>query len=225
MTRMLLAVAAALLATLAPAPDAATARVAERDWTATVTQTPTGAFVMGNPKARVKLVEYLSLTCDHCAHFAAEALGPLKSNYIRSGLVSLELRHAIRDPFDIAASLLVRCEGPGGYFAATETVLAKQPEWLQRASELPGEEPGDKPMNERLIAMAKASGLDTLFPPARVGPCLSNPAEHKRLAAMADEAWVKRKIEGTPAFLINGVVQPDVASWDALEPKLKAALK
>lgn len=218
MMRMLLAMAAALFALAAPA-------AAQRDWTTMVTQTPSGAFVMGNPKAKVKLVEYLSLTCDHCAHFAEEAFGPLKAGYIRSGKVSLELRHAIRDPFDIAAALLVRCQGPGGYFQSTETVLARQPEWLQRASQLPEEEPGDKPMGERLIAMAKGSGLDTMFPPARVAPCLSNAAEHKRLAAMADEAWVKRKIGGTPAFLINGVIQADVASWDALEPRLKAALK
>jgi protein-disulfide isomerase len=30
---------------------------------------------------------------------------------------------------------------------------------------------------------------------------------------------------GTPAFVINGTMAKDVASWDKLEPQLQAALK
>ena len=37
------------------------------DWTKTVTETPAGGYVMGNPEAPVKVVEYASLTCNHCA--------------------------------------------------------------------------------------------------------------------------------------------------------------
>jgi protein-disulfide isomerase len=42
---------------------------------------------------------------------------------------------------------------------------------------------------------------------------------------MTEEAWEKRKIPGTPAFLINGVLQENVSGWDALEPKIRAALR
>lgn len=226
--RMLFALAAALMALLAPLPaDEAAAR---RDWTATVTRTPAGAFVVGNPKAKVKLVEYLSLTCGHCAHFTGEAWGPLKAAYVGKGLVSLEVRHALRDAFDVTASLLSVCEGPEGYFDAIETVLAKQDEWSARAGSFQEEGLEAKPMNERMMALARGSGLDLLFAGrgmarARIAACLSNPAEQRMLTAMAQEAWSKRKIGGTPAFLINGVLQPEVSSWEALEPKLKAALK
>ena len=37
------------------------------DWTTVVSATPEGGFVMGNPNAKVKLVEYGSMTCPHCA--------------------------------------------------------------------------------------------------------------------------------------------------------------
>jgi len=226
--KILLGAVAALLALIAPLP--ADDAMARRDWTATVTRTPAGAFVVGNPKAKVKLVEYLSLTCGHCAHFSQEAWGPLKAGYIGKGLVSLEIRHALRDGFDVTASLLSVCEGPKGYFDAIETVLAKQGEWALRANSFQEEGIEAKPMNERMMVFARGAGLDLLFAErgmarARMAACLSNAAEQKLLTAMAQEAWGERKIGGTPAFLINGVMQEHVASWEALEPRLKAALQ
>ncbi|MEO8619159.1 MAG: thioredoxin domain-containing protein, partial [Sphingomicrobium sp.] len=50
-------------------PTKAKAKVAT-DWSKTVAATPEGGIVMGNPKAKVTLVEYGSLTCSHCKHFA-----------------------------------------------------------------------------------------------------------------------------------------------------------
>ena len=44
------------------------------DWTQTVAATERG-FRMGNPNAPVKLVEYASITCPHCAEFSAEGGG------------------------------------------------------------------------------------------------------------------------------------------------------
>lgn len=206
---------------------------AARDWTKIVSQTPAGAYVMGNPAAKVKLVEYLSLTCSHCAHFAQEGWPPLKANYIGKGLVSLEVRHAVRDGFDLTGSMLARCTGPKGYFGASEAILGGLPIWGPRASEF-AEQAGpaldDKPIGERMQAIAKGSGLDVLvaargLPLGRVKACLSNAAEQKKLAAMAKEAWSERNIGGTPSFLINGELQPGMATWQALEPKLQAALK
>lgn len=231
MIRMLLAVLAGLMpfAALPSAVQAAT-RPVHHDWNGTVSRTPAGAYVIGNPKAKVKLVEYLSMTCGHCAHFAEQAWGPLRADYIGKGLVSLEVRHAIRDGLDLTASMLARCAGPAGYLGATEAVFAKQAEWAQRAGSFAGEGLENKPINERMIAMAKGAGLDALFaargmPAPRIAACLSNGAEQKILAGMAAEAWAERKIPGTPAFLINDMLQADVSNWEALEPKLKAALK
>src|SRR3546814_9167637 len=65
-TRLLALIGVVMLAgAAAPAPQAG-------DWTRTVTQTAAGSFVMGNPAAPVKLIEYLSYTCPHCAAFSAE---------------------------------------------------------------------------------------------------------------------------------------------------------
>ena len=67
------------------------------NWVSSVRIQPNGAFVMGKPAAPARLVEYLSYTCGHCAHFTVEASAPLKSAYVAKGLVTVEVRNAVRD--------------------------------------------------------------------------------------------------------------------------------
>lgn len=82
-----------------------------RDWTQTTTRLPTGTYLIGNPAASVKLVEYASYTCPHCAAFAAESAPVLHDRFVRDGSVSLEYRHLIRDGLDLGAAILARCTG------------------------------------------------------------------------------------------------------------------
>ena len=64
-----------------------------RDWLRTAVRTPEGGFRIGNPNARVKVIEYLSLTCPHCAEFAHQGSQRLLQNYVRPGQVSVEYRN------------------------------------------------------------------------------------------------------------------------------------
>ncbi|MFX5009123.1 thioredoxin domain-containing protein, partial [Acinetobacter baumannii] len=72
---------------------------------------PTGTYVIGNPRAPVKIVEYLSFTCPHCAAFARESSAVLRGQMIRSGSVMIEYRPAVRDQADLAVTLLLKCIG------------------------------------------------------------------------------------------------------------------
>jgi protein-disulfide isomerase len=227
MTRAFFGLIAALFVAIAPA---AAATPAAKDWTHTVTTTAQGAYVLGNPAAKVKLVEYLSFTCPHCAHFAEEAMPALTAHYVKAGLVSIEARHALRDPADFAAALLVRCAGPSHYFAAAQKVFAAQEQWFtaltayERANEAKLKA---MPRDAQLAALAQGAGLPALagIAPGRVKACIANKAEQDRLGAMANEAWGERKIPGTPAFLLNGALVADTATWEALKPKIDAALR
>src|SRR3546814_2774047 len=58
---------------------------------------------MGNPDASIKIVEFASLTCSHCAEFSLESHDELKRDFIDTGRVSLELRNFIRDGIDLTA--------------------------------------------------------------------------------------------------------------------------
>lgn len=233
--RKLFAALAALMI-LSPttyAARAAPGKVAARDWTHVVTVTPAGAYVLGNPAARLKLIEYVSLTCPHCGHFALEGLPQLKARYIQPGLASLEIRHAMRDPADLTASLLARCAGPHGFFPVVDAIFAGQEEWLTKAAayqEANGQALAAMPRRDAVQALAEHSGLIALLAPrgitpARAKACLADTKTEKLLADMTNEAFGTRKIEGTPSFVLNGALLADTFGWEALEPKLQAALK
>lgn len=208
------------------------AAAAAPNWVASVRVQPNGAFVMGKPAAPVRLVEYLSYTCAHCAHFTAEASAPLKTAYIARGLATVEVRNAVRDRYDFAAALLARCGGPSKFFGNSEALFATQGTWLGKAGafeEANAERIGKLAMNDSLKAIARGVGLDTLMrarglSPAQIDACLSDAAAQKQVVAMTNEAWSIRKINGTPSFLINGSAFEGPGNWAAVENGLKAAL-
>lgn len=226
-------VASALLALviLSPGLAAATRHAAARDWTRVVAVAPNGAYVMGNPAAKARVIEYSSMTCPHCAAAAADVLPALEAGYVRSGVASLEVRTAVRDRYDLTASLIARCEGPRGYFATAALIFAHQQDWMQHASDWE-QAGGDaalagKPLGDALAALADGAGLTALVAsrgrtPAATRACLADPAAPKVVGAMADEAWQQRHISGTPAFFINGA-SVDARDWAALEPAVRAA--
>ena len=216
----------ALVALALPAQVTVAATPA-RDWSNVTQRMPSGAFLQGNPAAPVRLVEYLSLTCSHCAHFEGEAIGPLTAKYVRPGLVSYEVRHALRDGLDLAGSLIARCRGPQSFFAVVPKAFAQQQDWFSRAQawertqQLEGQS-----ADQILPKIARGAGLDQLFgiSQAAMDSCLANQTEQKLLTAQADEAWQGTKISGTPAFKINGQYRDDIGEWPQLDAALATAL-
>lgn len=210
----------------------ALAKPAARNWLATATPTPAGTYVYGNPAAKAKLVEYLSYTCNHCAHFSVESSAPLKADYVAKGRASVEIRHALRDRLDFAAALLARCDGPARFLGHSEAIFATQDDWMNKGIAFEGanaQRLQKLTISQALGELARGSGLDALMrkrgmAPQKINACLANESAQTKLAAMADEAWEKRKINGTPAFMINGQIAQQTASWAALKPQLDATL-
>jgi protein-disulfide isomerase len=236
--RLLLVAAAALAGTAmfgaqieaAPARKAAPvpARPAVRDWTRTVVATPQGGFRMGNPAARVKLVEYGSLTCGHCAHFAAEGVRPLMG-YVQRGTVSYEYRNYVLNDVDIAATLLARCAGTG-FFRVAETLYATQGEWIGRANAI-GEAESARLETQtpavRLQRIAEVAGLPRIaavrggVTPVRAKACLASKPGLDRLVQI-ERAASAAGVTGTPTFFINGRIL-DTNVWAGVEPLIRQA--
>src|SRR5881397_817088 len=76
---------------------------------ADVANATSAGFMMGNPNAKVKLVEIGSLSCPHCKAFDDEGVPALIEKYVKTGLVSWEFRNYVRDAFDLTATLVARC--------------------------------------------------------------------------------------------------------------------
>src|SRR5579885_3700205 len=48
--------------------------------------------ILGNPNAPITIIEYASLSCPHCAHFAEDVLPDIKKKWIDTGKAKLILR-------------------------------------------------------------------------------------------------------------------------------------
>jgi protein-disulfide isomerase len=221
---------AAVKAPVKAAAKAPAKAPAAADWLQTYGQTADGAVVIGNPNAKVKLVEYLSLTCPHCAHLAGEALTPLKRDYIAKGLVSLEIRHAVRDGYDFVGSLLSRCAPRRAYLDSIETLFASQQQWMDKAMAVSSAGDFDsKSQQEKMAFVSHGAGFDAFFAKRgmtaqRYSQCMADKAAIAQLEAMTDKSWNADKIPGTPAFRINGEMVGTLGSWAELQAKIKAAL-
>ncbi len=199
---------------------------------AQVTQAPNGAFVLGNPAAKVRLVEYLSFTCSHCAQYLGESSAPLKRNYVARGTVAVEVRNAVRDRYDFAAALFARCGGPSKFFGNTEMLMATQGQWLAKApafDQANGAKMAKMPINQSLLLISRGLGLEALmkargFTAPQLGACLIDKKAQDQVAAMTNEAWNVRKLTGTPSFLINGEAFDGPGHWLNVETALPAAL-
>jgi protein-disulfide isomerase len=214
------------------APTVAVAAPASGDWTEAVAPTAAGGFVMGNPDAKVKLVEYGSMTCPHCAAFDKEGVPTLLANYVKNGKVSWEFRNFVRDPYDLTASLIARCNGAKSVFGLTRAIYAAQPEWIAKLQIVPPatmEALSKLPPAQQFPAYAKAAGFQQFaamrgVPVTKTDACLTDTKEIDRLVQMNSDAVSQYNVPGTPTFLINNTVVPDTATWELLEPKIKAAL-
>lgn len=221
------------LAAPAPAKKAAAKPAVARDWSKTVTVTAAGGYRMGNPAAKVTLVEYGSMTCPHCGHFATDDEPKLIDKYVRGGKVAFEFRNFIRDPFDIAAALTARCSGTTGFFPVTHQLFATQEQWFaklravgdERLKALQNLTPAQQMSQVADLAgfsdVAKARGI----PLAKYKACIGDKKNMDALMKLRNDASF---VEGTPTFVLNGAkVEFDAqgpALWDQLDAKIAAAL-
>ncbi len=197
------------------------------DWTRTVSRTPAGSYVIGNPAAKVRLVEFMSYTCPHCAHFSAEGTPALMRDYVKRGTVAFEIRNAVRDPLDLAAAIAARCGAPARFPGNHEAVFAAQNALFEGAGKFDPAPTANKPV-EGMKALSRASGLTAIMgkrgvTPAALDACYASKAAQAPVLAMTNDAWNTRKIPGTPAFFLNGKqIEPN--AWAEIEPLLRTAL-
>lgn len=200
------------------------------DWTETVSQTAEG-FVMGNPNAPVKLVEYASITCPHCKEFSEQGGARLRE-YVRTGHVSWEYRPFMIFPTDPGIFMLLRCQGPQTFFTLADQLYAEQEQWMGRVRALPEQQLAgldQMPVQQRAQFLTQASGVDQFFrqrgmPSAQVNQCLGNAAELQRLQAITTRGANEEHVPGTPAFIINGELATGADTWPEVEAAIQQRL-
>lgn len=211
----------------APAP-------AGQDWTQTVSQTAEGGFVMGNPNAPLKLVEYGSRTCPTCGAFGQTGMRPLEETYVKSGKVSYEFRDfLVHGPPDFAASLLGRCAGAAPFFPILEQMFLEQPKFLDAQMKV-AQDQAFLAQTERATPAQIANGwADRMgyvefvkqrgVTEAQARACLNDEKAIAALTRMTQDATEKNDVTGTPTFFLNGRKLEQTVSWPQVEAALKTA--
>jgi protein-disulfide isomerase len=210
-------------------PIAPIAAPAGQTWSQVVSATPEGGMRMGNPEAPLKLVEYGSLSCPHCAKLAEDGMETLVGKYVNSGRVSYEFRaFPIHGIVDVIPTVLIRCADPSAYFPLVEQIYATQQEWIAQV-----EKNGEKaqalqslPPQQRYTALADTLGFTDWFAARGLSKdqahsCLADPAAIEKVAKEGQK-WGEDGINQTPTLVLNGAML-DVAEWKALEPVLQNA--
>ncbi|MBJ7501304.1 MAG: thioredoxin domain-containing protein [Sphingopyxis sp.] len=201
-------------------------------WSQTVTTSPIGAFVVGNPDARVRLVEYFSYTCHICADFAKAGSLPLKTGYVDRGLVLFEYRNLVRDPVDMTAALLARCGGPRAFAGNHQALFNNFPALIAKirnATEAQKKSWFEGTTGERARKIAAGTGLTALmrargYTQAQIDAALDSEVAQAELTGMTNIGLNADRVEGTPSFFVNGR-NAGVTAWPALKSKLDLALK
>ena len=184
---VIVAALGALAGAAAPAPKPAVKTSGRPRWPAIA-----GDMSLGNPNAPVHVVEYLSLTCPHCARFSLDVFPELKKKYIDTGRVYFTVRELLTDPVTVAAAgfLLARCGDGSKYFAVVEQVFRSQPRWRTGAI---------KPIFSEI---AVANGITS----AQFEACIIDEKANAALEKRIQYAVETDHVNGTPTFFINGVL-------------------
>lgn len=207
-------------------PQHAAVAPAAGNWTATVVRTPGNSFIVGNPNAKAKLVEYFSYTCPHCSHFEIEGGSALAMGFIRTGKGSMEYRPFMRNIIDIAASLMATCGAPAKFPGNHAMLMRLQSKWFTQVTEAQAKRWENGPFPVRMRAIASDLKLYDLFATRGYDrPSLDRCLANQPLA----DAWVKEneaatEVEGTPTFFLNGRKQY-VNTWDGIRPILMDATR
>jgi protein-disulfide isomerase len=149
---------------------------------------PLGEQAMGSNNAPVTIVEYASLDCPHCAHFAEDTFPKLKKQYIDTGKVRYIFREFPLDLTSAGAFMLARCAPNGDYFSVIDLLFRSQKEWAV-----------EKPLPP-LLSVAKQAG----FTEENFKACLADQKVLDGIEQVRDRAAQKFKVDATPTFFING---------------------
>ena len=216
----------------APAAEAvkAVAAPAGTSWVDKAVATPEGGVRVGNPDAPIKMIEYGSLSCPHCAKLAQDGYEKLMKDYVGSGRVSLEFRSFMIHPQDVPLTLLAKCGPVETFLPLIEQVYANF-DALQSPTQAPDfqqkwEAALQGPPAQRVTALSDAFKFTDFFsarglPVDKAKACLADLNKAKEFSDQAQK-WGSEGINQTPTILVNGT-QLEKVDWADVELALQQA--
>lgn len=149
-------------------------------------------MVLGDPAAKVEVIEYASFTCPHCARFHTDVLPRLKAEYIETGKIRFVYREVYFDRPGLWAAMVARCGGAERYFGIADLIYKGQANWVR------GNSPAEVADNLRRIG--RTAGLSA----EELEACLTDADLARGLVARYERQSAEHGITSTPSFVIDG---------------------
>lgn len=146
-------------------------------------------MAIGEANAPVTIVEYMSMTCPHCAAFHNNTFEAIKTKYVDSGKVRFVLREFPFDPRAAAAFMLARCAPEGQYFPMISMLFKQQQQWAAAPNG-----------RDALLQMSKLAG----FTQESFESCLTNQKLLDDVNAVMQKGAKDFGVQSTPTFFVNG---------------------
>ena len=165
---------------------------------------------IGPADAPVKIIEYASLTCPHCANFHKEILPKIKSTYVDTGKVRLTFRDFPLDQLALKAAIVAHCAGEERYFRFLDALFASQDTWRRAKDPIVS-----------IKQLARVGGL----PEAEIDACLADTVMEEAVLKMSIDGQQQFGVNSTPTFIINGKAQTGIRDFDDFAKRIDAALR
>lgn len=166
-------------------------------------------FIQGNPKAKVTVIEYASLTCGHCKAFQDTTYPELKKNYIDTGKIRFVYRDYPLDGLAAAGALLARCAPGDKGKVMIDLMFKNQMEWVRSPAPI-----------EPLRGYAQLAGMSA----ADVDACLKNEPIMNKIREVMDTAATVYKVQATPTIFVNEEKLEGAAEYSALAKLIDEAI-
>lgn len=146
---------------------------------------------LGDPSAPVRIDEFASLSCGHCAHFHNTVLKELKEKYMDTGKVYFVFNDFPLNASALTGTKIARCLPKDRYVGFVDFLFSTQQNWAFGHDYL-----------DKLKRNARLAGLSG----EKLDACLANKKLEIAMSARMSQASEKYKIESTPTFIFdNGV--------------------
>ncbi len=166
--------------------------------------------VIGDPKAKITIFEYSSLSCPHCADFNKSILPKLKDEYINKGLVNLVHRDFPLNEPALRGSQLAHCAGSERYYIFTKVLFETQSKWAF-----------DSNFKENLRKIGQLGGISG----EEFDKCMNDKKLEEGILLRRKSASDLLGIKSTPTFVIAGKIYSGGHSFNDFKSIIDAELK
>jgi protein-disulfide isomerase len=183
----------ALVGTAAISPGSA--------WADSDPNSPFAQRSIGSPKAPVTAIEYFSLTCTHCAHFATVTMPQVKPALVDTGKLQIIYKDFPLDSVALMAAQVARSLPAAQYYPFIEALFASQDDWAFATG---------VDYKTELYKYAALAGIDQ----GSFDAALTNDKLKQFIMDGQQYAEKVYNIQATPTFIINGRVEPGAFEYD-----------